>query len=145
MAKETKHNTSRGILLVALGAPEYGYMAANLAASIRHSDSEVNIHLVYAGKAISHFTAAHKALFSSMAECPAEYYTRGTRDEGRGINDPATDKQQQTTEYIKAKTHIYELTPYEETLFLDVDMYILPSVRMSQVLNALSASCSYTI
>jgi hypothetical protein len=145
MAKENKLSPSRGILLVALGAPEYGYMAANLAASIRHNDKGVNIHLVYADRSITHFTAAHKALFTSMAECPVEYYTRGTGDEGRGTSTPTTGNRQLTTEYIKAKTHLYDLTPYDETLFLDVDMYILPSTRMSNVLADLSAVCHFTI
>ena len=95
----------RGILIIALGAPEYGRMAANLASSIRFADKDMKIHLVWSGQSISHLTDAHKALFTSMAECPAEYYTKNGK-----------------TVYLKAKTCIYELSPFEETLFLDADM-----------------------
>jgi hypothetical protein len=122
----------RGILLIALGAPEYGCMAANLAASIRFGDPDIPIHLMHTDSSVSHLSAAHLALFTSMAVCPVEYYTTSYRG-GRAI------------EYIKAKTHLYDLTPYEETLFLDVDMYILPTSRMSVVMAQLSAICHFTI
>lgn len=40
---------------------------------------------------------------------------------------------------------MYDLTPYDETLFLDADMYILPHVNMSDVLTELSEACDWTI
>ena len=95
----------RGILIIALGAPEYGRMAANLASSIRFADADIKIHLVWSGASISHLTEAHKALFTSMQECPPKYYTKNGN-----------------TVYLKAKTFVYELSPFEETLFLDADM-----------------------
>ena len=95
----------KGILIVALGAPEYGRMAANLASSIRYIDQGMKIHMVWSGQSISHLSEEHKALFTSMAECPPEYYTKHGK-----------------TVYIKAKTCIYELSPFEETIFLDADM-----------------------
>ena len=143
-------NTSsptRGILLIALGASEYGCMAANLAASIRYHDSDIGIHLVHTDSSVSMLTDAHRALFSSMQVCPMEYYTRqGARDEGRGaIYMPSNTRPPSQIEFIKAKTHIYDLTPFDETLFLDVDMYILPHIHMSAVMSDLSAACDYTI
>jgi hypothetical protein len=148
----SRQPTSKGILLVALGAPEYGNMAANLAASIRCQDREILIHLVHTDRSVMQLTPAHRAMFTSMALCPEDYYTRqerqGTRDEGRhpaASPSPATCHLPPAIEYIKAKTHIYELSPYDETLFLDVDMYILPGTRMSEVISQLSAVCDYTI
>ena len=123
-------SATRGILLIALGAPEYGWMAANLAASIRYHDREIAIHLVHSDSSVAHFTASHCGLFTSMELCPIGYYTRAGA---------------MATEYIKAKTHIYDLTPFDETLFLDVDMYILPHTHMSTVMSELSAICDYTI
>jgi hypothetical protein len=154
----TLSSPSRGILLIALGAPEYGDMAANLAASIRYADTDIAIHLVHTERSTAHLTDAHRALFSSSAECPVEYYTRQTP----APNPPKGALIQNTVEsemavkapfgglgadleYIKAKTHLYELTPFEETLFLDVDMYILPTTRMSEVMTELSSVCHYTI
>ena len=129
---------SRGILLIALGASEYGCMAANLAASIRYHDADIPIHLVHSDSSIGHFTAAHCALFNSMQLCPPEYYTRA-------VSRPPATSHQPPLEYIKAKTHIYDLSPFDETLFLDVDMYILPHIHMSAVMADLSAICDYTI
>ena len=155
-------DTTKGILIVALGATEYGNMAANLAASIRFSDPDVPIHLVHTDSSISHLAEVHRALFSSMAVCPPEYYTRyqkqDTSDEQLSSLAPpttdnatsiplgqATGNRQQATEYIKAKTHIYELTPYDETLFLDADMLLLPTGPVSQTIAQLSAACDFTI
>jgi hypothetical protein len=123
-----KTEPTRGILLLALGAPEYGGMAANLAASIRYSDPDIAIHLVHSERSLSMLSEAHRRLFTSFAECPESFYTR-----------------QGQKEYIRAKTHLYELTPFEETLFLDADMYILPHSRMSSVMEQISASCHFTI
>ncbi len=96
---------NKGIVFIALGEPQYGKMAANAAASIRVADKAVNIHLVYQGKSISHLTEKHKALFTSMAECPPEYYTKN----GKEV-------------FLKAKTHIYDLSPFDVTILLDADL-----------------------
>jgi hypothetical protein len=115
--------TTRGVLLLALGSPHYGRMAATLAASLRASDADVTIHLVYAGQALSHLTDTHLALFSSVAACPPAYYHRG-------------DKQT----YFKAKTCIYELSPFEETLFLDVDMIWFRVRAVGALIDQLAAA-----
>ncbi len=112
--------TGTGVVLIALGNPQYGRMAANLAASLRFSDKEINIHLVYSGSSLSHLTPEHKALFSSMAECPAEYYTKNEK-----------------TVYLKAKTYIYELSPFEETILMDVDLVWFATKPVSQLLEEL--------
>jgi hypothetical protein len=126
--------TNRGILIIALGSPEYGRMAANLASSIRFADKDMKIHLVWSGESISHLTDAHKALFTSMAECPKEYYSKPhpkslpVRQAGfaekEGLQNPLLRRGQgeEKTVYIKAKTCMYELSPFDETLFLDADM-----------------------
>jgi hypothetical protein len=101
----TANYSGRGILIIALGHPQYGNMAANLASSIRAMDKGMNIHLVHTNESISHFTDKHKALFTSMQVCPPQYYTKNGK-----------------TVYLKAKTCIYELSPFEQTLFLDADM-----------------------
>ena len=143
---EESHTPSRGILLIALGAPEYGHMAANLAASIRYGDPEIAIHLVHTERSVSQLTPAHRALFSSMAECPSTYYTRESTVNGQqSTNTQSTVPSPPSLEYIKAKTHIYDLSPFDETLFLDVDMYILPATKMSDVIAKLSFACDYTI
>jgi hypothetical protein len=102
-------NKRRGIILIALGSPYYGQLAANLAASIRYTTGgRLPVHLVWAENALSHLTQQKLGLFTSMQECPHEYYHRGSK-----------------TVYVKAKTHLYDLTPFDETIFLDVDTIML--------------------
>lgn len=118
----------RGILMLALGSSEYGKMAANAAASIRVKDDEIPIHLVFTAGAINHLTPAHRSLFTSTSECPPEYYTKN----GKVV-------------YIKAKTCIYELSPFEETLFLDVDLLIFTRKKISALIDELSAKTDFTM
>ncbi len=98
----------KGILLIAVGSNQYGRMAANLASSIRAIDANIKIHLVWSGESISHLTDKHKELFTSMSECPKEYYTKGEK-----------------SVYIKPKLFMYELSPFKETLFLDSDVILI--------------------
>ena len=107
-------NDSAGILLLALGHPYYGEMAANLAASIRYTDAHTPIHLVWCGNALAHLDKSKLALFTTMAEAPAESYTK------RG-----------KTAYFKAKTWMHDLSPYQRTLFLDVDMLWLTKINVA--------------
>jgi hypothetical protein len=44
-----------------------------------------------------------------MQECPHEYFHKEAK-----------------TVYVKAKTHLYDLSPYDETIFLDADTIMLP-------------------
>ena len=113
--------TTRGILLIALGSPYYGQLAANLAASIKHTTGgRMPVHLVWAENALSHLTQQKLDLFTSMQECPFEYYHRGEK-----------------RVYVKAKTHIYDLTPYTETIFLDVDTIMMSRNTLEQAFNEL--------
>ncbi len=104
-ATQRTFKPKRGVLILALGHANYGNMAANLAASIRFGDKQIPIHLVWHGDALNHFTPAHFALFGSTQEIPLAYITKG-------------DKRS----YFKAKTHLYDLSPFDETLYLDADM-----------------------
>ena len=117
---------TKGILLIALGRPQYGNLAANLAASIRYT-SDIPIHVVYTEGSLSHLSKEHLSLFTSTAICPPEIY-KGDKKE-----------------YIRAKTHMYDLSPFDETIFLDVDMVILPGKNMADELAKLSEICDFTM
>ena len=66
----TENTNKRGILLLALGHPQYGRMAANLASAIFHNDRDMPIHLVYSGNALSHLTPYHLALLAALPNAP---------------------------------------------------------------------------
>ncbi len=127
---------ARGILLIALGSPQYGCYAANLAASIRYNDPDLPIHLVHTEDSVSHLAAEHRALFSSMQLCPADAYTMPATCQPAPANP---------IQYIRAKTWMYDLSPYAETLFLDVDTMILPGHSMAALLEELAQQCDFTI
>ena len=111
----------KGVLIIAGGHPFYGQMAVNLAASLRLSDSSVNIHLAYHGLALTHLDQSKKDLFSSMSLIPDEYLTHNGK-----------------VSYFKAKTHVLDLSPFDETLFLDADMIWVSQYPVSKVFDSLS-------
>lgn len=99
--------SNKGILIIALGHPYYGRMALTLAASLRYT-SKLPITLAHDNSAISQISQ-HLNHFDSLVVVPEKYYHRKG---GR--------------EYIKAKTYLDKLSPYEETIYLDADMVWLP-------------------
>jgi len=94
---------STGILMIAMGHENYIKMAVNLAASIKAS-SKVDIHLVHNG-GYNELSDNEQALFTSNGIPPAEMWHIKEKED-----------------FVKAKTRLYELSPYDNTLFLDVDM-----------------------
>ncbi len=94
---------STGILMIAMGHENYIKMAVNLAASIRAS-SKIAIHLAHDGK-YNKLSSIEQALFSSN-NIPADEVWHVKEKE----------------DFVKAKTRLYELSPFNNTLFLDVDM-----------------------
>lgn len=94
---------STGILMIAMGHENYIKMAVNLAMSIK-ANSKVDIHLIHNGGYYD-LSTEEQALFASNAIPASELWN-------------TNDKQ----DLIKPKTRLYELSPYDRTLFLDVDM-----------------------
>jgi len=93
----------KGILILALGYPQYGRMAAALAQSIRwHSD--IPIALAYADGGLPSNTKA----FDKLIEIPKEYWYTWH------------------AEYFRPKVWLDKLTPFKETLYLDADIIWLP-------------------
>lgn len=96
---------SRGILILAAGHPYYGKMAAGLAATLKVADAAIALHLAYAGNALNYLSGQELELFASSSQVPADYY-----------------KYKNDTKYIKAKMFLYDLSPFDETIFLDADI-----------------------
>lgn len=87
----------QGILLLAIGHPYYGRMAYNLAMSIKAIDASVHITLVYTEGAIAHINQRNMWVFDNKMPYPES-------DKPFGV-----------------KLELYDLTPYERTLYIDVD------------------------
>lgn len=87
-----------GIILIATGHANYGKMAYNLACSIK-SVEDFPVAIVCDGVSLSHLDTAQKNIFNKIIPVPVEYRM------GFGL-----------------KLHLDQLTPFDKTLFLDVDM-----------------------
>jgi hypothetical protein len=96
---------NRGVLILAMGHPYYGEMAANLAMSLKFADKETKICLAWEGNAKNHLSPAKLCLFDTVIEVPQDYILKNGKKA-----------------YFKAKTYINKLTPFKETIFLDADM-----------------------
>lgn len=107
---------TRGILMIALGHSNYHHMAVMLAASIKDAEPTLNICLV-TDTAVSE---KYAKLFDQVKTAPKKIYQVG-----------------QSNEYIKAKLFMYDLSPYDETIFLDVDQIVIPGRKLSPVFTEL--------
>lgn len=96
---------NKGILLLALGDSLFAKAAYNLALSLKFSQPDIKIAIVKEGISINHLSEDQKKIFDQIIECPPEYYTGS---------------------YIRAKMFLYELSPFDQTLFLDADMLWSP-------------------
>lgn len=94
---------TKGIILVAAGHVNYYRMARNLAISIRANDPGVNVCIAVQDETLLEYK--QEGLFDKIIILPAETYTT--------LGSP---------DYLKTKVCLYDITPYDETLFLDVDM-----------------------
>ncbi len=88
-----------GILLIATGHSNYGNMAYNLACSIRSVDPVIPIAVVWSERSLAHLTPQQQEIFTHKIQLPQLYRT------GFGV-----------------KLHLDQLTPFDRTLCLDVDM-----------------------
>lgn len=92
-------DANKGILLIAIGNYEYLRMAENLAMSIKNVEPEMPITLAH------NYPLIESKIFDNLVVVPKESYTTNGK-----------------LEYIKVKTWMYDFSPYDETIFLDVDM-----------------------
>jgi hypothetical protein len=127
MFQKQEPRIKRGILLFAVGHYFYGKMAAALAATIKVSE-DIPICLLYHGGVLSELTEQEKALFTKIIE----------------IDDEFVHNKDGSFNPIKARMHFYELTPFQETLCLDVDNAWLNMRKPSEVFAEL-ANVSFTI
>lgn len=99
---------------MAFGSPQYGRLAYNLAVSLKAVEADCEITVVYHGKALSHLSQAQQCIFNQITELPA------------GIEPN-----------FGVKLHLDKLTPYDETLYLDVDMAWVSNKTPSHLFNTL--------
>lgn len=104
----------RGILLLSVGNPYYVRMAYQLAFSIKCNEP-TPICLVTNN--INFLDSDQRSIFDKVIQCPEEI-----------IKD---------RKFIRAKTHLYDFSPFDETIFLDADMIALDKKRFFDLFDEL--------
>jgi len=97
----------RGVLTMALKHPLYGKYAYNLALSIKSADMRTQVAVIADEAALAHLHPGQRMIF--------DY-----------IIDPAV------TQPLVNKFHLHELSPFEETLFVDADMIFSPMADFNE-------------
>lgn len=104
-----------GIVLVACGHPYYGRMAYNLSVTLKNSEPDCSITVLQSEFSLSHLSVTQKQVFDNIIDLP----------EGCPMG-------------CGAKLWADLVTPYENTLILDVDMLWLPNKKPSDLFNELA-------
>lgn len=116
MAKSKKQ--PRGIVMIAGGNSQYyGNCAVNLCASLRYKDKDIPITIFEHNNAIP----LHRRTMLQYA----------MKVDIQQLSEEACTDKTGRVNYYKAKTRIYDLSPYEHTLYLDADTLWLPSITPS--------------
>jgi hypothetical protein len=109
-------NIKRGILLIATTHPYYGRMAYNLALTIK-ANTNLSIAIVADKKALSHLSDHQTKVFDSIIST-----------NGYGVD---------------LKIDAYDLSPFQETVLMDVDM-IVTTDRFSGMLDNIFSVTEFT-
>lgn len=104
----------KGITVIATSHPYYGRMAYNLALSIKATEN-IPIALFYRDPGISHLTDTQVSIFDHVIKLPEQF-----------------------REGYCSKLHLDELTPFDQTLYLDADMLWLPFKKPSALFEELN-------
>lgn len=97
-----------GILLLAAGNEMYAKMAVVCAASIKKKNPEIPIAILHSKKILDKLSKRQRDLFDQTIEVDIHK---------RGANYTV----------MEIKTRLYELSPFDNTLFLDADTIVCPS------------------
>jgi hypothetical protein len=108
---------TRGILIQALGHNNYYQMAVVLAASIKANEPDMNICLV----TDNDVKDSHVGLFRMVKKPTKKSIYNGNK-----------------IEYIKAKLFMYDLSPFDETIFLDVDQIVIDGKKLASIFEELA-------
>lgn len=104
---------ARGIILIATTHPYYGRMAYNLCMTIKATGSNVPVYLFWNGAALNHLSAEQRTIFDHTEQIAHAAFG--------------------------AKLYLYDLSPFEHTLYLDVDMAWLPKYQPEHLFNHVDA------
>lgn len=113
----------KGVVLIAAGHFYYGQWAQNLCLSIKYNDMFLPVSLAWKGRGLE---TINTKFFDKVIELTDEQTHRN------GVED-----------FLKPKTCLWDITPYEETIFIDADVILFQNKPLSELLKTLD--CDFTI
>ena len=112
-------NVNKGVCIITAGSPYYGGWALNLAMGLKHTDEKTNITLLNYGLGNNHIKP-YLHIFDNVIDIPKEMILRN------GFES-----------MIRSKLFLHDLSPYEETIFIDADVIWFPFKPISQLFDEL--------
>lgn len=116
MKNTTTTQDNTGILLISTGHVYYARLAYNLLTSIRYHDKNIPVSVLVAGDGFSYLDPECQKQFTDVIPISVG-------------NDP-----------YRVKLELDKLTPYDRTLFLDVDMVWCPNKTPQQLIDECKGS-----
>jgi alpha-N-acetylglucosamine transferase len=110
---------SKGVCIISAGSPYYGGWALNLAMGIRHTQPDAKICLLNYALGKNHITA-QLGIFDEVIEIPDEFVTRNGQKS-----------------MIRSKLCLHDLSPYDETIFIDADVIWFPTKKINDLFDEL--------
>lgn len=101
---------TKGIILIASGAPFYGRMAYNFAVSVKAVE-DIPITVLHNGTGLSHLSERQRGIFDQVVQIP--------------------------TESFAAKLSLADYSPYDCTLYCDADMLWMPKRKPAELFKEL--------
>lgn len=111
---------TKGVLLIATGHSNYIKMAFNMALSLRVTNPECLIALAHSKGLNELLSHNEKSYFNKFVEIPEELYTYKGE-----------------IEHPMVKTRMYELSPWDHTLYFDVDSVWFNTKKISDLFSEL--------
>jgi len=113
-------DNKKGICIIACGNPYYGAWSLNLAMGLRYTQPDCNITLLWQGNA-KQYIEQYIFTFNKVIEIPKECTL------SNGFES-----------LLRAKVCLYDLSPYDETIFFDADTIWFPFKPVSKLFEELS-------
>lgn len=127
-SKTEKVKSTFGIIITALDSPYYGKYAFQLALSLKHTSPNVSLSLLCNDSGKSHLTTGELAFFDKIIKVNKTAVTSHGR--------PST---------LKFKTYLYDISPYDRTLYIDADTLFNPRRSVEDMLSELPKDCVFTM
>lgn len=110
--------TDKGIILIALKHHYYGNMAFNMALSIKHTDPEMPVMLIHDYVSLGGLTQKHLAVFDIKHSLDSHHTNENTQP-------------------YRSKFFLYDLSPFERSIYIDVDGLWLPRMSATKLFESL--------